>query len=99
MTIQIDSLNTIHGDKEMHFVDGTPEERNALATQIVPLMTKGYSLFLISGEESHQITGYDPETNEWMILADTTPASKKGVKARVPAAGTKAKAVPAVSGG
>jgi hypothetical protein len=98
MAVKLNVLNVGQGGKDMYIEDTTPEERDALAEEVLGLMKKGFALFLIRGSDSRQITGYDKKKHEWAILADAKPAPKSK-KEMVPAAGSDVKAVGQTAGG
>lgn len=99
MAVVIEALNVGKGDKEIHVEDTTPEQRDVLADEVMSLMKKGFALFLIQGQESRQIRGYDKETHQWIVLSDPTSAPKKAATEKVSAKDTKAKAVGQNAGG
>jgi hypothetical protein len=92
-------LNVTRGDKELYFEDTTKAERDKLAEEMITLQKKGFALFLIQGEESRQIKGYDAETHQWILLSEPKAPPKKGKRERVSAKDTNATAVGAQAGG
>ena len=97
--ITLEVLNVGQGDKEMHIEDTTPEERDKLAETVTDLMKKGFALFLIQGQDSRQIKGYDKESHQWLLLSDAKTSPKKAGTQKVSAKGSKAAAVGATAGG
>lgn len=97
--VTIAALNVVKGDKEIYIEDTTPEERDELANTVLDLLKKGFALFLIRGEESHQIKGYDKESHNWIILSDSKTSPKKAKKEKVSAKDTTVTAVGATAGG
>jgi hypothetical protein len=69
----------------MYIEDVNPKERAKLAETIMNLLKEGHALFLIQGEETRRIKGYDQESNEWLVLAEPheSKIAKRG-KARIP---------------
>lgn len=73
MAVKIDLLSSFRGDREIYLEDVTPEEREKLGQTVQELLKQGHALFLIQGEESRRIQGYDQKTNEWLVLASPHP--------------------------
>lgn len=92
--VTIESLNVGFGDKEMHIEDTTPKDRDSLAEEVMGLMKKGFLLFLIQGQESRQIKGYDKDSHQWLLLSDPKTSPK-----RTSAKDSKVTAVGATAGG
>jgi hypothetical protein len=97
--VTMEVLNVRRGDKEIYFEDATKAERDKLAEEMLALQKKGFALFLIQGEESRQIKGYDPETHQWLLLSEPRTPPKKAGRERVSAKDTKTAAVGAQAGG
>lgn len=98
--VTLEALNVGKGDKEVRFEDVMPEQRDALAEEMLGLMKKGFAIFLVQGEESNQIRGYDKVRHQWTILDDAKPLSKKkSVRKKVSAKDTTVKAVAPSAGG
>ena len=98
MAVILNVLNVRQGGKDLFFEDGTPEEREILVKEIMPMMKKGFALFLIRGERCDQITGYDKKNHEWVLIPDAK-ATPKLAKKKVSAKGSTVKAVGATAGG
>jgi len=97
--VTMEVLNVTRGDKEIHFDDATKAERDKLAEEMLGLQKKGFALFLIQGEESRQIKGYDAEAHQWLLLSEPKTPPKKAGRERVSAKDTRATAVGAQAGG
>ena len=99
MPVRIDFLNVSLGDKEVFIQDTTREERGKLYETVSDLMKNGFALFLIQGEESYQIRGYDADSHEWILLSNKKATPKKAGTVKVPAQNTNVTAVGATAGG
>lgn len=113
--VSLEILGTVSGHTTMHIEDVEPDKRAELATTVQQLLKQGHAIFLVQGEESRRVVGYDDKGNDWLILAqpheppptateeaDTAESKKRGrgrPRTRVSAAGTEATAVAPVAGG
>lgn len=110
--INIEFLNSVRGDAPMYIEDGEPEERRKLAEKLTDLLKEGQAMFLIQGDQTRRIQGYDEASNQWLVLSSALPrppqtcppAVRRGrgrprLYDRVPAAGTRVTAVGRVGGG
>lgn len=92
--IDFEVLSAITGHATITIEEDDPNERKNLAKTVTDLLQKGHTVFLLHGEDTRRIEGYDPDKNEWMLAAE------KGVrKPRVSAAGSKAMATAPSAGG
>lgn len=100
--IVLEMLSTIAGHSEIYFNDVSPSERQKLSNQISELLKQGHLVFLMQGDETRKVTGYDSGTNEWIVQA-TPKDLPKGVKRRqhmrFSGRGSRAMGVPRVAGG
>jgi hypothetical protein len=71
--ITMEFLNSVRGDKSMYVEDGTPEERKKLAERLAVLLKEGQAIFLIQGNETRRIVGYDAANNQWQVFAEPLP--------------------------
>ncbi len=71
--ITMEFLNSVRGDKPMYIEDGTPEERKKLAERLAVLLKEGQAIFLIQGNETRRIVGYDADNNQWQVFAEPKP--------------------------
>lgn len=71
--ITIEFLNSVRGDKPMYVEDGEPEQRKKIASRLMELLKEGQAIFLIQGNETRRITGYDETNNQWKVQADPQP--------------------------
>lgn len=110
--IELEILGTIRGHTTIFIEDVEPEKRAELAETVQRLLKEGHVLFLIQGEDSRRIHGYDPENNQWIVQADAqqtplqvteadgrpTPTVRRR-KTRVSARGSRTMAVAPTRGG
>ncbi|MBI3956883.1 MAG: hypothetical protein HY340_02735 [Candidatus Kerfeldbacteria bacterium] len=73
--IEFEVLSAIRGHTTMYIEDVDPAKRTELATTVTNLLNEGHVIFLIQGEETRRIQGYDADANEWLVLA--TPSERK----------------------
>lgn len=71
--IEIEVLNCTQGDNPIYIQDDNPSGRSKVAETIDGLLKQGHAIFLIRGQDSFRIKGYDPESNEWLILSEAKP--------------------------
>ncbi|QQS22601.1 hypothetical protein IPM19_03140 [bacterium] len=74
--IRISNLHASAGDKEKIYED-TPEGRAQVAEEITRLIKEKATCFLEVGKEHFKITGYDQETNEWILVGPTKRAPSR----------------------
>lgn len=100
--ITFEVLSATRGHTTMYIEEVSPEERGKLAKTVQSLLQEGHTIFLMQGDETYRIQGYNPQTNEWVV--HTTPHKRKGetrakTTTRRRASGTKATTVPKTAGG
>ena len=74
--ITIEFVNSVRGDAPMYVEDAEPNERKQLAEKLATLLREGQAIFLIQGEDTRRIQGYDDKSNQWLLLSDITPRPK-----------------------
>ena len=68
--ITIEFCNSIRGDAPMYIEDGDPEQRKKFASRLMELLREGQAMFLIQGQETRRIQGYDEASNQWIVFGD-----------------------------
>lgn len=68
--ITLEFCNSIRGDAPMYIEDSNPEQRKLFASKLMELLQEGQAIFLIQGEETRRIQGYDDVNNQWIVFAD-----------------------------
>lgn len=107
--VTMEFLNSVHGDKPMYIEDDTPEERKKIAEKLAVLLKEGQAIFLIQGDETRRITGYNEAANQWEVFAEPyirpqgayDPSITNGRRGRayVPARNTRLTAIGRSAGG
>ena len=102
-------LNSVHGDKPMYIEDDTPEERKKIAEKLAVLLKEGQAIFLIQGDETRRITGYNEAANQWEVFAEPrdrpkatygpTQRTARRERAYIPANNTRLTAIGRSAGG
>lgn len=92
--IELEIMSVVSGHSTMHIEDVEPKKRVELAKTVGTLLKGGHIVFLIQGEESRRIKGYDAETNEWILLSTPHKKPKTGTEQDVPATGKKRRGRP-----
>lgn len=111
----IEFLNSVHGDKPMYLEDGDLDQRKKIGPMMTQLLKEGQAIFLIQGDDTRRITGYDEATNQWQVLSDPQPRpeqahepvsadrprryGRRSTREYVPALGTRVTAVGRSAGG
>jgi len=89
----IEVLNTTKGHLTLEF-----ENPQQAKEQVTDLLRKGYVIIVEHDGQSHKVSGYDAETNEYLCEPKRVPGSASGT-VKVPAQTTKPTAVAPSSGG
>lgn len=109
--VTIEFLNSFHGEAPMYIEDGDLESRKKIAPKLMELLKEGQIIFLMQGEDTRRIQGYDEASNQWQVLSDPQPRPKQahepGSRRRgrppkydyVPAGGTRVTAIGRSAGG
>lgn len=94
--IELDCCGALTGHSTMYIEEDDPEERAEFATKIDAFIREGHTVFLIKGDSVVRVKGYDPEANDWIVLA-AQQAKPKTV--RVSARATRATYTARTAGG
>lgn len=96
--VQLDILSVFKGhEKERLYIeDDDPAKRKQLAEKITGLIRDGFQVLLGDGTK---VTGYDADTNEWLVPSGSRKNAKKKIWDRVSALGQPANAIAPVTGG
>jgi len=107
----IEFLNSVRGDAPMYVEDSDPEQRKKIASKLLELLKEGQAIFLIQGDETRRIQGYDENSNEWLVLSEphprpaqaheptATPRTRGRQVKRIPAYGSRVTAIGRSAGG
>lgn len=97
LTTTIDVLSIARGDLRLTFGD-EPEDREKGAATIKQMLEAGYSIFVETPKGLRRVKRYNPKRHEYVIVDTPSPTAAKPAR-RVPARGTRAKAIGATAGG
>lgn len=97
--IHLNTLNVVEGDVKVTFSEVEPEDRKALAKQVLRLKKDGCAVMLEEGGETSIIEGYDSSTNEWILKTPRQDKGKAKRGRRKNATGTTVTSVAPTAGG
>ena len=75
--IEVEVPGVSSGHEPLYFEDATPKQREDFGKKIVELLKQGHAIFLVDGDDSRLVKGYDAKDNEFMLQASKKPVPKK----------------------
>lgn len=76
------NLSVHEGHGEIYVNDSNGDERRKLAEDVLELVRRGHSVFLMDGNKvTGRIQSYDPDKNEWLLAGSSIPKREESVQA------------------
>lgn len=99
-TTVLDCMSVFKGHTNVITInDDDPTERPKLAEHVSKMLKDGFSIVVKTADgESHNVSGYDATTNEWIVKPKNKTAKPSTLK-RVAAAASKAMGIAPRAGG